>query len=116
MSTAFDELRSLDLEQREMAVYDMPIGIRQLHADPRSGAEHHLIRYPQGMKARRHEHSVAHTIVVIDGAIEVDGRVLGAASYVHHPANTVMHHQPATGSGCLFVIMFDGPFDVTVVD
>jgi hypothetical protein len=42
--------------------------------------------------------------------------VLGPGDYVHHPANTVMHHQPATGHGSLFLIMFDGPFDVTVVD
>jgi len=114
MAAFFDDLRALELEPREMAVYDMPIGLRQLHQDPESGAEHHLVRYPPGMKARRHTHSVAHTIVVIDGAIEVDGQVLEAGSYVHHPANTVMHHQPAPGRGCLFVIMFHGPFDVTL--
>jgi quercetin dioxygenase-like cupin family protein len=112
----FHELRSLDFDEREMPVYDLPIGLRQLYFDPDSGAEHLLVRYPEGMRARRHRHGVAHTIIVIDGALEVDGRVLGPGDYVHHPANTVMHHQPAPGHGSLFVIMFDGPFDVTVVD
>jgi hypothetical protein len=30
----------------------------------------------------------------------------------HHPAGVVMHHAPATGESCLFVIIFHGPFDV----
>jgi hypothetical protein len=28
----------------------------------------------------------------------------------------VMHHEPARGKHCLFVIIFDGPFDVTPAD
>jgi len=116
MAATFHELRSLDLEERKIDVYDRPIGIRQLFEDPVSGAEHHLVRYPEGMKARRHKHGVAHTIVVLEGGIEVDGRVLRPGGYVHHPANTPMLHQPAPGHGTLFVIMFDGPFDVTLVD
>jgi quercetin dioxygenase-like cupin family protein len=116
MTVTFHELRSLDLDEREMDVYDKPIGIRQLFEDPVSGAEHHLIRYPEGMKGRRHRHSVAHTILVLDGAIEIDGQVLGPGGYAHHPANTPMLHQAAPGHGTLFVIMFDGPFDVTILD
>jgi hypothetical protein len=104
------------LDQREIEVYDKPIGMRQLFLDPASGAEHLVVRYPVGMTARRHQHGVAHTIVVIDGALEVDGKVLGPGGYVRHPANTPMHHQPFPGQGTLFVIMFDGPFDVTVLD
>jgi hypothetical protein len=116
MTPTFHELRTLDFDERVMEVYDHPIGLRQLYSDPDSGAEHLLVRYPEGMKARRHKHGVAHTIIVIDGALEVDGRALGPGGYVHHPANTVMLHQPAPGHGTLFVIMFDGPFDVTVLD
>jgi hypothetical protein len=116
MTVTFHELRSLDLDEREMDVYDKPIGIRRLFEDPVSGAEHHLIRYPEGMKGRRHRHSVAHTILVLDGAIEIDGELLGPGGYAHHPANAPMLHQPAPGQGTLFVIMFDGPFDVTIVD
>jgi hypothetical protein len=116
MTATFHELISLGFDSRELDVYDKPIGIRQLFEAPASGAEHHLIRYPEGMRARRHKHGVAHTIIVIEGALEVDGQVLGPGGYAHHPANTPMLHQPAPGHGALFVIMFDGPFDVTIVD
>jgi anti-sigma factor ChrR (cupin superfamily) len=116
MDTTIHELRSLDLGESQQPVYDRPIGIRQLFVDPDSGAEHYLVRYPAGMTARRHRHSVGHTIIVLDGEIEVDGGVLGPGSYVHHAAGTAMHHGPAPGQDCLFVIMFDGPFDVTAVE
>jgi quercetin dioxygenase-like cupin family protein len=116
MAATFHELTKLELEPRAMPVYDLPIGLRQLYFDEGSGAEHLLVRYPEGMKGRRHKHGVAHTILVLEGAIEVDGRVLGPGGYVHHPANTPMRHQPAPGHGTVFVIMFEGPFDVTIVD
>lgn len=116
MAGIVHELRSLELGESQQPVYDRPIGIRELFVDPQSGAEHYLVRYPAGMTARRHRHGVAHTIIVLDGAMEVDGRTLRPGGYVHHPANTVMHHAPAEGEDCLFVIMFDGPFDVTVED
>jgi quercetin dioxygenase-like cupin family protein len=62
--------------------------------------------------AQRHRHSAAHTIVVIDGVLQADGRLLRAGSYAHFPAETPMRHEPAPDRDCLFVILFDGPFDV----
>ena len=110
--TIVGELPSLEMRQVGMPIYDHPIGIAPLFTDPVSGAEHHLIRYPEGMRARRHRHSAAHTIIVLDGVLEADGELLRAGSYAHFPAGTPMLHQPGPGSGCLFVIVFDGPFDV----
>lgn len=108
----FSQLASLDLTDTEMPIYDKAIGIGPLLLDPESGAEHYLIRYPAGMVARRHRHTAAHTIVVIDGVMDANGQLLGPGSYAHFPGGTPMLHQPAPGSGCLFVIIFDGPFDV----
>jgi quercetin dioxygenase-like cupin family protein len=107
-----DALRDLPLDERQLSVYDRPVGMRTLHEDPASGAEHLLVRYPQGMRAQRHRHTAAHTIVVLEGALEANGQLLGAGSYAHFPGGTVMHHAPAEGHGCLFVILFDGPADV----
>jgi quercetin dioxygenase-like cupin family protein len=110
-----DRLASLDLEQSQPAIYDRPIGLRLLYQDPTSGAEHYLIRYPVGLRAQQHRHTAAHTIIVLDGAMQCDGELLHPGSYAHHPGGTVMHHAPAPGGHCLFVIIFHGPFDVIPV-
>jgi len=108
----FDQLTSLELGTSHPEIYDRPIELRLLHQDPGTSAEHYLVRHPAGLKARRHTHSSAHTIVVLDGALEVDGQLLHAGSYTHRAAGAVMHHAPAPGQSCLFLILFDGPFDV----
>jgi quercetin dioxygenase-like cupin family protein len=117
-ATIVDELRSLELDEAgpaAAAVYDQPIGLRLLHTDPESGEEHYLVRYPSGAKGRAHRHTAAHTVLVLDGWLDANGRVIGPGSYAHFPAGEPMRHQ-ATGEGsCLFVLLFHGPFDVEVV-
>jgi quercetin dioxygenase-like cupin family protein len=115
-TTVVADLIGLELDEDESEIYDRPIGLRLLHTDDRTGAVHYLIRYPEGLQARRHTHTAAHTIVVLEGALAVDGRVVPSGSYVHFPAGVPMHHAPAPGTDCLFVIAFDGPLDVTPVD
>jgi quercetin dioxygenase-like cupin family protein len=106
------DLARLELEPSQQAVYDRPIGLRQLHRDARTGAEHYLVRYPAGLAAEQHTHSVAQTVVVLEGRLVANGEVLGPGSYVHFPAGSVMRHVPTADEGCLFVTIFDGPFDV----
>jgi len=110
------DLAGLELEPSQPAIYDRPIGLRLLHRDPASGAEHYLVRYPAGLVAQRHTHSVAHTIVVLEGRLLANGELLGPGSYCHFPAGSVMHHAPTTDEDCLFVTVFHGPFDVHPVD
>jgi quercetin dioxygenase-like cupin family protein len=112
----FEWLAGQELGQSQPAIYDRPIGLRLLYRDHSSGAEHYLVRYPAGLRAQRHRHSAAHTIVVIEGILQVDGQLLSAGSYAHFPAETPMHHEPAPGQNCLFVILFSGPFDVRPVE
>lgn len=109
------DLAQLELEPSQQEIYDRPVGLRLLYADPQTGSEHYLVRYPAGLRARSHTHSVAHTVVVLEGRLVADGRTLGPGSYVHFPAGEVMHHEPAPGRDCLFVTVFHGPFDVQPV-
>ena len=70
-----DQLRLIELhEPAAAAVDDRPISLRLLHEDPASGEEHYLVRYPTGVRARLHRHAAAHTMVVLDGQLEVNGR------------------------------------------
>jgi len=106
-------LADLPLDESQPVIYDRPIGLRLLHRNPRTGAEHFLVRYPAGLVAAPHTHTAAHTIVVLEGRLVANGVELRPASYVHFPAGTLMHHVPTADEDCLFVTIFDGPFDVT---
>ena len=110
-----DDVASLELRQTKQPVYDRPFGIRDLFHDPVSGAEHYVVRYPPGLRARWHRHTAAHTIVVLEGRLEANGRSVGPGAYCHYPGGVPMHHAPAGDEGCLFLLLFDGPFDVEPV-
>jgi quercetin dioxygenase-like cupin family protein len=117
-ATIVDDLASLELQEpREAAaaIYDRAIGLRLLHADRDSGEEHYLIRYPAGTKGRVHRHTVAHTIVVLEGRLQANDQVIGPGAYAHFHAGEPMRHQAADGKACLFVTMFHGPFDVQIL-
>jgi quercetin dioxygenase-like cupin family protein len=90
-------------------------GLRLLYQDPDSAAAHYLIRYPAGLKTRLHRHTAAHTIVVLEGRLEVNQQVIGPA-YCHFPPGEAMKHAPAEDGPCLFVIMLHGPVDVQPLD
>jgi hypothetical protein len=49
-----DKLRSVELGRSQPVIYDREIGLRLLYQDPDSGAEHYLVRYPAGLRARLH--------------------------------------------------------------
>lgn len=110
------DLGSAELGPSHPVIYDKPIGLRLLHQDPKSGAEHYLVRYPAALTAKRHRHTAAQTVVVLEGRLAANGTVLGPGSYCHFPAGESMDHAPADDQPCLFVTMFDGPFDVSLVD
>jgi quercetin dioxygenase-like cupin family protein len=107
-----DQLATSELRESQPEIYDRPIGVRLLYRNPDTGAEHYLIRYRAGLQVKWHRHSAAHTFIVLEGALEANGRRFGAGSYCHFPAGTVMHHAPSRDEDCLFVAIFDGPQDV----
>jgi quercetin dioxygenase-like cupin family protein len=114
-ATIVDQLRRLELLEpgaAAAAIYDQPIALRLLYQDPASGEEHYLVRYPAGVRGRPHRHTAAHTIVVLEGRLEANGRVIGPGAYVHFPPGEPMQHQATADEPCLFVLLFHGAFDV----
>lgn len=107
---------SLPLRTAEQPAYDQPFELHELYKDPGTGAEHYVVRYRAGTKARWHRHSAAHTMIVISGRLVANGQPLGPGGYAHFPAGTAMLHEPAEGHDCTFVIIFDGPFDLDVIE
>ena len=111
-----EDLGSVEFEAARPVIYDRDIGLKLLYRDPGSGAEHYLVRYPAGLKARAHRHTAAQTIVVLEGRLEVNDDVIGPGSFCHFPPGAPMRHAPAGGGPCLFVTIFHGSFDVEPLD
>jgi quercetin dioxygenase-like cupin family protein len=111
-ATIVDDVGSAEMRRSRQEIYDRDVELHSLYQDPRSGAEHYVVRYPAGLKALPHRHTAAHTIIVLEGQLEVNDTVVGPGSYCHFPGGEVMFHAPADDAECLFVILFDGPFDV----
>ena len=110
------DLKAVSLRTTEQPAYDRPFELQLLYEDPRTGAEHYVVRYRPGTKARAHRHTAAHTIVVLDGHLSVDGQLLGPGGYAHHPGDTTMLHEPAGDAACTFVLIFDAAFDLRLTD
>lgn len=107
-----DHLGSVEMETSRPVVYDREIELRLLYEDPETGAEHYVVRYPAGLKARLHRHTAAQTIVVLEGRLAVNDEVIGPGAYCHFAGGETMFHAPADEGPCLFVTIFHGPFDV----
>lgn len=110
------DVRALPLHTSEQPAYDRPFELAELYADPDTGAEHYVIRYRAGTEARWHRHSAAHTMIVISGHLMVNGQTIGPGGYAHFPAGTAMLHEPAENHDCTFVLVFDGPFDLHLLE
>ena len=67
------DLPNVTLSPSQLPIYHRPIELALLHRDERTGAEHYVIRYPEGLRSLPHRHSAAHTIVVLEGALEANG-------------------------------------------
>jgi quercetin dioxygenase-like cupin family protein len=116
---AIEELASLELSPpgaAAAAVYDRPIGLHLLYENPATGEEHYVVRYPPGVRARAHRHTAAHTMVVLEGLLDANGRIVGPGSYVQFAGGETMTHRSGGDEPCVFVLIFHGPFDVQIVD
>lgn len=106
-----DRLSSLELRPSRPSIYDRDIHLQLLYENPETGVEHYLIRYPVGLRTQLHRHTAAHTMVVLEGRLEVNGQVIGPGAYAHFPAGEVMRHAPVEGESCLLIVIIDGQME-----
>lgn len=111
----FEHLDAVEMRRSQLPVYDREIELGLLYEDPDTGAEHYVVRYPADLRARPHRHTAAHTIVVLEGLLAVNGEIVGPGAYCHFAAGEPMLHAPGGEEGCLFLLIFHGPFDVEPV-
>jgi len=110
------DLGTIDLPTRKLVAYDRPIGILPLNVDESTGVEVYVIEYPAELEAAWHRHSVPHTMLVLTGHLAVNGDVIGPGSLCRYPAGMPMHHGPADGEACRFLMIFEGESDVEIIE
>lgn len=110
------DLGTLVLPTRKLAAYDRPIGILLLNADEATRVEVYVIEYPAGLVAAWHRHSVPHTMLVLTGRLEVNGDVIGPGSLCRYLGGMPMHHAPADGEACRFLMIFEGESDLEIIE
>jgi len=106
-TAVIESLKDLPLEDAAPAWYPRPIQRRVLYHDPETGVRHILVRYPADLNAPVHRHNCAHTILVLENEMIINGRTVGPGTYCHFPAGQRMLHTSTREHDCLFLIMFD---------
>lgn len=101
---------ALAFRTSEQPAYDRSFELQELYTDARTGAEHYVVHYRSGTKARWHRHRAAHTMIVVSGQPMTNGQLLGSGGYAHFPGGTAMLHEPAEGHDCTFVLIFRWAF------
>ena len=48
--------------------------------------------------------------------VHLNTGMFGPGGYAHFPGGTAMLHEPAADHDCTFVLIFDGPFDLDLLE
>ncbi len=84
------------------------IARRDLGEDATTRSRSYLLRLNAGARAGRHVHAAAEHCLVIEGDVEVAGRVLALGDF-HLAAPGTAHEGIATRGGCLLLIVESAP-------
>jgi anti-sigma factor ChrR (cupin superfamily) len=84
------------------------IARRDLGEDAATRSRSYLLRLNAGARAGRHLHAAAEHCLVIEGDVEVAGRVLGLGDF-HLAAPGTAHDGIASRGGCLLLIVESAP-------
>ncbi len=85
---------------------------KSLIADPETGMEIRLVRYPAGVVNPRHTHPCAHGMFVLEGTLITHQGEYGPGNFVWFPEGAVMEHG-ATAEGDVTVLFITNkPFEI----
>jgi anti-sigma factor ChrR (cupin superfamily) len=81
--------------------------VKVLRHDRKAGILDMLIKRPEGYVEPRHTHSSFHSIVVLEGRVNVAGKELKAGGYIYGPPG-VPHGPFEWHDGCVVFAHFEG--------
>lgn len=101
-------------EEVKQPWYAKPIRRKILRRDEQTGALHLLVNYPADLNAPAHHHSCAHTLLVLENELLINGQSYPAGTYAHFPAGEVMLHTSPPDQDRTFLLMFEAHPDFVV--
>lgn len=85
---------------------------KNLIADPDTGMEVRLVRYPAGVINPSHTHPCAHGMYVLEGTLFTHAGTYGPGSFVWFPEGTVMEHGAASDKDVTVLFITNKPFEI----
>lgn len=88
---------------------------KDLYADPDTGMEVRLVRYPAGFVNPLHTHHCAHGMYVLQGTLVTREGQFGPGSFVWFPEGHVMEHGATAQEAVTVLFITNKPFDIHYV-
>ncbi len=89
---------------------------KDLRADPETGAEIRLVRYPAGLVNPKHTHPCGHGLYVLEGNLVTHKGTFGPGTFVWFPEGEVMEHGATADADVTVLFITDKRFRIDYVD
>ena len=89
---------------------------KMLYADPQSGMEVRLVRYPAGVINPRHTHPCGHGMYVLAGTLVTHKGTFGPGNFVWFPEGEVMEHGASSSGDATVLFITNKGFRIDYLD
>ena len=106
------DTQALQWEERFNEKLGRALYRKNLVADPDTGMEVRLVRYPAGVINVRHTHPCAHGMYVIEGTLVTHTGQFGPGSFVWFPEGMAMEHGATAERDVVVLFITNKPFEI----
>jgi quercetin dioxygenase-like cupin family protein len=104
------DTRSMPWEERFNERVGKSLYRKDLIADPETGMEVRLVRYPAGFINPRHTHPHAHGLYVLEGTLVTHAGQYGPGHFLWFPEGMVMEHGATADGDATVLFITNKPF------
>jgi len=106
------DTRGMPWQERFNEQVGRPLYRKDLIADPETGMEVRLVRYPAGFINPRHTHPHAHGLYVLEGTLVTHAGQYGPGHFLWFPEGMVMEHGATAEEDVTVLFITNKPFAI----
>ena len=99
-------------EERTIEKNGRKIYRKELFADPDTGLNVRIVRYPAGVVNPRHTHPCAHGVYVLEGTLVTHAGRFGPGTFVWFPEGEAMEHGATAETDVIVFFFTNKPFEI----
>ncbi len=99
-------------EERVITPTGDPVFRKNLYADPDTGMEVRLVKYPAGVMNPIHTHPCAHGMYILEGTLVTHSGVYTPGQFVWFPEGETMAHGATAETDVTVVFITNKPFEI----